>query len=306
LLVTTTAATETLHHLPTEALFPNPDQPRKRFERSALDELAASIRQFGVAEPLLVRRPSQPALDGAEYMIVAGERRWRAAQEAGVKYVPCRILDVDDARAYVLTVTENVVRRDFDPIEEGKAYKALLDTGKSFQEVGDLFGKPGGVVKFAIELLDLREDIQPLVASRQMPLYTAWHMSRLTLPNQAVMLAKLNAGELPTDDAAVRFAKALKMKEDSPSLFDAPVEHDELAAERRRVRRGKIEVAWAKVETIASHLGPLLELSPADMETTLSGDTNLYLQRLEALRKSVTRVCTLLRNAHAIHEAKQN
>jgi len=100
---------------------PNPHQPRRAFDQAALDELAASIRRHGVLQPLLVRP------DKARYQLIAGERRWRAAQRADVTAVPCIVREIDDAEAEVLALLENVQRQDLDPVDEARAYQRLID-----------------------------------------------------------------------------------------------------------------------------------------------------------------------------------
>lgn len=100
---------------------PNPHQPRRTFDQAALDELAASIRRHGVLQPLLVRP------DQARYQLIAGERRWRAAQRADVTAVPCIVREIDEAEAEVLALLENVQRQDLDPVDEAWAYQRLMD-----------------------------------------------------------------------------------------------------------------------------------------------------------------------------------
>ncbi len=100
---------------------PNPHQPRRAFDQAALDELAASIQRHGVLQPLLVRP------DQARYQLIAGERRWRAAQRAAVTAVPCIVREIDDAEAEVLALLENVQRQDLDPLDEARAYQRLMD-----------------------------------------------------------------------------------------------------------------------------------------------------------------------------------
>lgn len=104
-----------------ELIDPNPFQPRKRFEQGALDELASSVREHGVLQPLLVR----PL--GGRYQIVAGERRWRAAGLAGLAHLPCAVRAVPDDELEVLTLLENIQRADLDPVDEAHAYRRLLD-----------------------------------------------------------------------------------------------------------------------------------------------------------------------------------
>ena len=144
--------------LPVEAVERNPAQPRKRFDEARLEELAASIRQHGVVEPILVRR------EGQRYRIVAGERRWRAAQRAGLKEIPALVREATDAQAFELALVENLQRADLNAIEEAEAYQALGDEhGLTQEAVAERVGKERSSVANALRLLKLPEDVRDAV-----------------------------------------------------------------------------------------------------------------------------------------------
>ena len=122
--------------LPVEEIGPNPFQPRSRFDDTALQELAASIKASGVLQPVLVRRHAD------RYQLVAGERRLRAAQIAGLAKIPAILRDVGDREMMELALIENIQREDLNPIDEAKAYKALLGTvGLTHEELSERVGK---------------------------------------------------------------------------------------------------------------------------------------------------------------------
>ncbi len=130
---------------------PNPEQPRKNFDRAALDELADNIKQYGLIQPIVVR----PTIMGT-YQIVAGERRWRASMQAGLKTVPVIIKELDDAQTMELAIIENLQREDLNPIETAKGFKALMDSFKFTQEeVAEKVGKSRSAVANALRLLEL-------------------------------------------------------------------------------------------------------------------------------------------------------
>jgi ParB family transcriptional regulator, chromosome partitioning protein len=144
--------------LPIEAIQRNPDQPRKQFDDTKLEELAASIREHGVVEPILVRR------DGAKYRIVAGERRWRAAQRAGLKEIPAIVREASDREAFELALIENIQRADLNAIEEAEAYQALVDEhGLTQEALAGRVGKERSSVANALRLLRLPEDVRDAV-----------------------------------------------------------------------------------------------------------------------------------------------
>lgn len=140
---------------------PNRSQPRKEFKDEALAELADSIVQHGVLQPLLVR----PLLGGG-YQIVAGERRWRAARMAGVSEVPVVIRDMSDHEVMELALIENLQREDLTPLEEAQGYQSLIDQyGMTQEEIARTVGKSRPAVANALRLLHLPEDLQELVAA---------------------------------------------------------------------------------------------------------------------------------------------
>ncbi|HET8539817.1 MAG TPA: ParB/RepB/Spo0J family partition protein [Anaeromyxobacter sp.] len=144
--------------LPVEAIERNPRQPRKRFEEAKLEELAASIREHGIVEPILVRK------DGGRWRIVAGERRWRAAQRAGLKEVPAVVREASEREAFELALVENLQRADLNAIEEAEAYEVLLGAHRLTQEqIAERVGKERSTVANALRLLKLPEDVRDLV-----------------------------------------------------------------------------------------------------------------------------------------------
>lgn len=148
----------TLLMLPVEAVERNPEQPRKRFEDAKLEELAASVRQHGIVEPILVRK------DGSRYRILAGERRWRAAQRAGLKEIPAVLREASDREAFELALVENLQRADLNAIEEAEAYDVLqADHGLTQEAIATRVGKERSTVANALRLLKLPEDVRESV-----------------------------------------------------------------------------------------------------------------------------------------------
>lgn len=146
-----------------EAVERNPDQPRKRFDELALEELAASIREHGVVEPILVRR------EGTKYRIVAGERRWRAAQRAGLREVPAILREASDREAFELALVENLQRADLNAIEEAEAFEVLAtDHGLTQEQIAGRVGKERSTVANALRLLKLPPEVRDAVRGGQL------------------------------------------------------------------------------------------------------------------------------------------
>ena len=149
--------------LPIAAITPNPFQPRKHFDAQALQELAQSIRTDGIIQPLVVRTA------GETYQIIAGERRWRAAQLAGLAAVPVHVQEMPDARMLEVALVENIQREDLNAIEESEAFHRLSeDLGFSHEEIGQRTGKDRATVSNSIRLLQLPAEVQDMVANRQL------------------------------------------------------------------------------------------------------------------------------------------
>jgi ParB family chromosome partitioning protein len=185
---------------PIESLKPNPEQPRKIFGRAELDELAASIRDKGVLQPILVR--SQPGLDGA-WQIIAGERRWRAAQQARLTEVPIVVREMDDVEVFEVAIIENVQRADLNPLEEADAYRMLMERfGRTQDAVAGVVGKSRSHVANTLRLLQLPEEVLHHVRQGQL---SAGHARALiTAPDPAAL-----AEQVVREGLNVRQAEAL-------------------------------------------------------------------------------------------------
>jgi len=150
-----------LRELPVGLIKPNPDQPRTQFDPAALSALAASIETSGIVQPLLVR----PLPDGS-YELVAGERRWRAAQEAGLEKVPAVVRDQQEAERLQAALIENMVREDLNPVEEARACAALIeDLGLSKEDLARRVGRSRPAVSNLIRLLELPDETLELLES---------------------------------------------------------------------------------------------------------------------------------------------
>ncbi|MCX8012962.1 MAG: ParB/RepB/Spo0J family partition protein [Rectinema sp.] len=145
--------------VPIESLVPNPDQPRKSFPQDSLNELAESIRRHGLLQPLLVHQDA-----AGRYVIIAGERRYRAAKLAGLAEVPVIVRSVQDDTHLELSLVENIQREDLDPIEEARAYQRLMElTGATQEHVAEMVGKSRAAVANAVRLLKLSSTIQDAI-----------------------------------------------------------------------------------------------------------------------------------------------
>ncbi|MBB4121203.1 ParB/RepB/Spo0J family partition protein [Martelella radicis] len=156
----TTAAVTADRRIPIEFISRNPRNPRRHFEEEDLRDLAASVRQHGIVQPVVVR-----TIGEQRFEIIAGERRWRAAQLAGLSEVPALIRDVDDRTALEIAIVENVQRADLNPLEEANGYELLMaEHGYTQNDLGEIIGKSRSHVANSLRLLKLPEGVRTMLA----------------------------------------------------------------------------------------------------------------------------------------------
>ena len=246
---------------PVEELQPHQQQPRKTFNDDKMAELVASVREKGVIQPLVVRQT------GDHYQIIAGERRWRAAQKAGLKEVPVVIQDVSEDWALEMALIENIQREDLNPIEEADAYRNLMVSfDLSQEEVARRVGKERSTVANALRLLRLPDDIQQDVIGGRLSMGHA--RALLALEGKTRLLEARN--QIVKKQLSVRQAEALVRKlkagpksspEQAGQLSPELVELTErlqrklgtrvkIQVQGRGARGGKIEIAFHSAEEL--------------------------------------------------------
>ncbi len=179
--------------VPVDHIEPNPEQPRLFFEPEALNELAASIREHGVLQPILVR-----PLGPNTYQIVAGERRWRASRLAGLTTIPALIEDIDDDTALEIAIIENLQREDLSPLDEAAMYDRMVhEHGYSIRKLADKLGKDKGYLENRLRLADAPPEVRELVSLRKDSLSHAYELMKVEDPKKRRRLAEQVArGEL--------------------------------------------------------------------------------------------------------------
>lgn len=255
-------AAEGASTIPIELIRPNPAQPRRVFNKSDLAELANSIREKGVLQPLLLR----PASDGEGYEIVAGERRWRAAQKAGQHSLPAVIRELSDAETLEIAIIENVQRADLSPLEEAEAYRRLMDEFDRTQaNVADVVGKSRAHVANTMRLLNLPESVRKLVGEGKL---SAGHARALLGAEDPEALAKRAVAE----NLSVRAVEALARK---PGAAAAPKK----SGGRSGGNSGKDPDTLALESDVAASLGLEVDIRHADE----GGEVRISYKSLEQL-----------------------
>lgn len=216
------AGATTLEEIPPSAISPNPRQPRKQMEEESLNTLSASIRQLGLLQPVVVRRKPRSG-----YELVMGERRWRAAQKAGLMTIPALVIDTDDRGALERALVENIHRQDLNPIEEAAAYRQLLDeAGLTHEQLAERVGLSRPAVTNAMRLLDLPDSVQAMVMSGRL---SAGHARALLGLEGSPMLVRL----------AERVAAAGLSVRETEELVRRERGQDPATVETMRTRAGK-------------------------------------------------------------------
>jgi ParB family transcriptional regulator, chromosome partitioning protein len=179
------ALSEGLFQIDIDLIEPSPYQPRTRFREEALDELARSIRSSGIVQPLVVRKVA------GRYQLIAGERRWRAAQRAGLARVPVVVRDVVEEMALEMTLVENLQREDLNPIEQAHAFQRLIDEFHLTQEqVAERTGKDRATIANAVRLLKLEDSIQELLEEGRITAGHARALLAVADPQERMTLAR--------------------------------------------------------------------------------------------------------------------
>ena len=232
---------------PIEHLRPGQFQPRRRFDEAELGELADSIRAHGLLQPILVRRIE----DGFE--IVAGERRWRAAQKAQLHEVPIVVRDLDDGAALEVALVENVQRQDLTPLEEAEGYRRLINQfGHTQEALGRLVGKSRSHVANTLRLLDLPEQVRVMLQDGQL---TAGHARAVLAAENPLQLAEKIAGGGLNVRAAERLArpKAKPVKDADTAALEQTLGQAiglKIAIEHRSDGSGEVRIAYRNLEQL--------------------------------------------------------
>ena len=256
-----------------KSIRPNPFQPRRVFDQEALDELARSIRQYGVLQPIIVRRSPEG------YDLVAGERRWRASQIAGLSQVPAIIRDYSDSEMTEIALIENLQRRDLNPMEEAAAFQRLMaEFGLTQEEVAHKIGRSRSMIANLVRLLNLHPDVQELVSRGTLSMGQARPLLGLEDAEQQLEAAQiivdedLNARE--AEELVKRLAKPNNKKQrktlvDNREFFVTEIEDKFKLALGTQVRikpgklKSKIEIDYYSTEDLER----ILECMTAPQQT---------------------------------------
>lgn len=263
-----------------EHVFPNPDQPRKDFDQDKLEELAQSIKEYGVLEPIVVT----PRKDA--FMIIAGERRWRASQIAGKIDIPARIIEAEDSLIEELALLENIQREDLNIIEEGKAYQNLLKRYSVEQLAKKLGYKKTGPIYDRLQLLELKPEYQQKAISGDLTPAQAYELSRVPGSKQDMVYAKIMSGELGAWNKLYAFVEGVINLDKQAEIFAlTPLTLEE------NVSIARFEGLIKGIERFISEMSDkakLQALQKVALHTSITSEKiDLVIRNLQKIRRTV-------------------
>lgn len=256
--------------LPISKVEPRSEQPREYFDQEALEALSDSIRQYGLIQPITVRK-----LDSGYYQIIAGERRWRASRLAGLTEVPVRVIEADDRRTAELALVENLQREDLNPIEEAKGYKLLIEEyGLTQEDAARSVGRSRPAVTNAMRLLMLTPPVMEMVEKGKLSAGHARAILSVSEPSKQLAAAneiiKKNYSVRKAEQLAARIArKPRQAPEESGEIsvdYAAEISNELSKKLGRKVklidgkRNGKIEIEFYGADDREALIGKLLKL----------------------------------------------
>jgi ParB family chromosome partitioning protein len=250
--------------IPIDAIDPNPEQPRRRFDPEQLERLGQSIRQHGVLQPVVLRRA------GERFELVVGERRWRAARGVGRTTIPAVVLDVDPRERLELALVENVQRRDLNPIELAHAFRALADGGATQEQIGERVGLDRSTIANHLRLLELTRELQEDVELGRLGVGHAKALLQVTSPERRRHLRErivreqlsVRAAEQLAQHAGAAAAPARRRASPDPDRQRLTDRLRQRLQTRVKIqgdsRRGRIEIEYFGSEDLARLAGLLL------------------------------------------------
>ncbi|MFE5089424.1 ParB/RepB/Spo0J family partition protein [Streptomyces sp. NPDC056638] len=280
----------------------NENQPREYFDEGQLQELAGSIREYGLMQPIEVRK-----VGVNRYEIVAGERRWRAHQILGEILIKASIIvEADDLRAFKRSVSENITRADMLPLEEARAFQRVLkdEDGATPATVAKDFSKTVPYVNQRLALLNLTDEVAEQVNAGNIGTQAAVQIAALTPGNQRAVLARWAKGNFAGDNELVHFAYALKQQQGQELSMIV----EDMTPEQREERvqaQAKARNTLDGIERIRGLLDQITKADPAELALALEGEVSKRLEQLDRVADAVQKARFNLRQAKAHAEARE-
>lgn len=272
---------KTLITLPIGQVTPDPLQPRKEFRPEELQELADSIKTNGLLQPIIVRRG-----EGAGYIIIAGERRWRACKSLGMKVIDAVVIDGGDFRA--LQLVENLNRANLNPIEVAEAYRQYLSEGHTVQELAEVTGIRKAQLEWHVQILNAGETVQGLVRQGHLGITVGVEMAKLSLNSQARAIRALVGEKLSVNEQLIVVARILAEETQGQMFTETKLSKEETAA--RKKAKSAIEKACSALQELAE----IEAKSPGLLGKALASEIDITQEKVVLLEAGIKHFKTSL------------
>lgn len=275
--------------IPLDRITPDPDQPRKVFDQQALDELAASLASEGLLQPITIKPAPESTTRNRRYVIIAGERRYRAARSLEWDTIAAIVRkDVSDGEAAKLQLLENIVREDLNPIEEARAMQRMVDAGYTVKELADCLGVDPSRIPWRIEMLSAPEELLALVEKGTLAASIAWQVTALSPAGQQQATKILRTRRLSYGEV-VTLCNEITANENQEALFEGLVlsEPQQQAVHDFEATFATIGRALAKLERMEQDTPGLLATALEARSAVIESQIKATTAGLERVRKAI-------------------
>ena len=273
------------------AITPDPEQPRKTFPEEALKELGRSLASSGLLQPIVVRPAPDSKPKDLRYVLVAGERRWRAACELGWETIPAIVRkDLTDAESAKLQLIENIVRQDLTPLEEARALKKMLDEGYTLKELSDATGMVPGQIPWRVQMLNAREEVLDLLGKGHIKPGMCYDMSKLSTDGQLRVMRAIATQDLNATEVN-KLCHRITAEESQTEIFT----ETKVTEEERRVARTFGE-AFTRIAATLTKLQKMEERQPGLMAEALACESALVESQVDEAIRGLGKVKSVLQD----------
>jgi ParB/RepB/Spo0J family partition protein len=273
-----------IEQIPTLAIKPDPNQPRKDFDSAALIELAESIRRNGLLQPIAIRK------NGHGYIIIAGERRYRAVCSLGWEEIDCIVYEGSEKDAKELQLVENINRADLNPMEVAEAYQEFLNSGYSLDGLSQVTGKTKNIISWQLNVLKTKPEIQAMLRKGQISLVVAIALGKLSFNGQARALNVMVANAMNVAECQ-RLCEKIYTEENALDMFpEAKLSKEEIEA------RTKVQSAIDKACNALNQVAELEQKNPGITATAIAERLDITKEKLDLMANAVTKIRRALEN----------
>ena len=273
------------------AIRPDPEQPRKTFDAEAIQELAKSLDSAGLLQPIIVRPAPDSKAHDLRYIIIAGERRWRAAGKLGWETIPAIVRkDLSVADSAKLQLIENIVRVDLNPVEEARALKKMLDEGFTLRELSEATGMVPGQIPWRVQMLNVREEVLDLLARGHLKPGMCYDMSKLSPNGQSRVLRAIATEGLNATEVNKLCHRVYAEENQSDMMPET-----QISEEHRQAVRTFGE-AFSRISSTLNRLHRLEEQTPGLLEEALATESVLVESQVDEAIRGLSRIKSVLQD----------